>query len=54
MNHWLRTKIKMAILNQVKKGRDPAKESIKDPDMCNCVKNWCDELVDFSWPIVEE
>jgi hypothetical protein len=28
---------------------------MKDPDMCGCVKNWVDDIVDAVWPeIVEE
>ena len=34
--------------------RPKVKKALKDPDMCQCVKNWVDDIVDTVWPDIME
>lgn len=54
MNKYVRLRIERMIINQLKKAPKIIKQELKDPDMCICVQNLIDDLVDEFWPDVED
>lgn len=55
INKWIRIKVEQQVIKALEKSQPIVKSSLKDPDMCNCVKRTVDNLVDDVWPdIVEE
>ncbi len=43
------------VVKSLEKAKPLVKDGAKDPDMCNCVKNTVDDMVDEIWPdIVDE
>ncbi|CAD8209339.1 unnamed protein product [Paramecium pentaurelia] len=55
INVWARSKVLSSVIIVIEKFRPTVKEGLKDPDMCQCVKNLVDDTVDATWPeIVDE
>ncbi|CAD8101076.1 unnamed protein product [Paramecium primaurelia] len=55
INVWARSKVQSSVIIVIEKFRPTIKEGLKDPDMCQCVKNLVDDTVDATWPeIVDE
>lgn len=55
INTWIAKKVEDTVINTLEKARPVVKTKLKDEDMCQCVKNWVDDMVDSAWPnIVEE
>jgi hypothetical protein len=54
INLWLRLKIQSMILEFVDKARPKVKQAVKDPDMCQFVKDAVDVVVDSSWEVLTD
>ena len=52
VNGYIRLKIEKMLVNYLKKQPSRIKEALKDPDMCKCVQNKIDSMVDEYWPDV--
>ena len=54
MNVWFQRKIEKIILKILRRGRPTIKMSLKSEAMPLCVQDYLDDLVDDTWPDIEE
>lgn len=54
INKWVSQRIQSAVMHALEKSRPAIKNGLKDPDMCQFVKKWVDDLVDYVWPSITE
>ena len=54
INIWIAAKIEHAVMQAMENARPKVKAAIKDPDMCQFIKNWIDDIVDVIWPEIME
>jgi hypothetical protein len=51
---WCKQQIEKNLKNILRKAPPHIKRKLKDPEMCNCLEELVDDLVDDIWPEIEE